>query len=305
MVKVNFYFIRHGYSCSNLKKQKKRVFEQKQINDPHLTNWGLIGSLITGIILKKQMGTMKFKYLFCSTLLRTWETSLAVFSNTKNKQVNVAPYLREYSPGLKNLSKIIYTTNDNPKSFHKNQERLLKFRRHIHKLYNRFLKIDDKTYLKKLELQTKNTSNVHVKFHKKRYSSKYTDAGDLNKFIQWYLNKMKPKKNHNIAVVTHGTLLRMFLKSYHTKLHNNLHKTFRELKANNIIVKVETEDNEVKHIEIFFNGIKYPTEDELNNIRSDCSICKTLFSFKNTSCEGNKELSNYTVHDNLIKKYIE
>lgn len=50
MSDVTFYFIRHGYSCSNLhKKTNKKVLGNT--GDSHLTNWGIISSIFAGMYL--------------------------------------------------------------------------------------------------------------------------------------------------------------------------------------------------------------------------------------------------------------
>ena len=50
---VNFWFFRHGYSCFNIYKDKYPVrmtmtYKSNMHKDPHLTNWGILGSIMSG-----------------------------------------------------------------------------------------------------------------------------------------------------------------------------------------------------------------------------------------------------------------
>tara|TARA_B100001123_G_scaffold445299_1_gene596461 strand:+ start:832 stop:1743 length:912 start_codon:yes stop_codon:yes gene_type:complete len=299
MVEVTFYIIRHGFSCSNLKKHKKRVFEQKLSKDPHLTNWGIIGSILAGIELRSNIfSKIKFKYYFCSPLLRTWETAACLFAPTNKMQVNVAPHLREFFH--KKLGKYLVTADDTPNSFHKNQKKFNKFKGYTLELYKRYLKLNKNSQIKRLESEIKNIENVHVKFHKKRYSNKYTDQGDIYKFISWYLKKAKPTKNQNIAVICHGILMKTFVKSLNKDVYNEMKK----YGANNKVIKIKMVDGKIVEIQSIYDGIRYPTNNELKNIRTTCSMCKTLFSLSNTSCKNNKELLNFKVQDKFIKQKL-
>ena len=299
MVKINFYFIRHGYSCANLKKSKKRLLEQINMNDPHLCNWGILGSIISGLMIRNILKKIKFKYYFCSPLIRTWETALCVFSSNKKIQINVGPHLIEFIS--KKYSNFIFTSDNTPKSFNENQKRLLKFKKHYHKLYKQYCKIDTNSDIKKLKNKFNNMSNVHIKFHKKKYSSKYTDPGDLKEFMKWYLKKFKPTKDQNIAIVSHSHVILNFVKTQNIEMY----KYIKNLGSNNFTIKVEVIDKKINDIKLIFEGIKYPNKEELKKIRTTCSICKTAFSLKNKSCDGNNELIDYNVHNNMLKKYIE
>ena len=98
------YFVRHGYSCSNLLEHSEKIkflsetiLSDKKYKDPHLTNWGIFSSILAGKFLKSnKFDGVKFDKIYCSPLIRTWETASCMFSD-KYTEAEVAPYLREKS----------------------------------------------------------------------------------------------------------------------------------------------------------------------------------------------------------------
>ena len=297
----NFYFIRHGYSCANLKKDKKRIFDQKFFQDPHLTNWGIIGSIIAGLELKKKLGYIKFNQYCCSPLLRTWETASCMLSSPIPKHILVAPYLREKLPNI--LGDIITTQNDNPRSYHHNLIKYNKFLKYISNLLDHWKELNknkNSSSIKRIEKQLLNTKNIKISFNKKHYSSKYTNKGDISKFIEWYIDKFNTCKKQNVLVVSHGTIIRNYVKEYNKDLYNEL----KNPNNNNFVIKVSMIDKKLKNIDIIYKGINMPSSDLLVNVRSSCSMCNTFITLRNRNCKNKKKLKDKYVHDKLINNYF-
>lgn len=300
-METNFYFVRHGYSCANLKKYKKKTFEQKFFQDPHLTNWGIIGSILAGLELKKKLSNIKFDKYMCSPLLRTWETAGCMLSSPNIKKVWVGPYLREKIPNI--LGNFITTLDDNPNSFNHNTMEYKKFIKFVENLVEHWKELNKTKYsssIKRIEKQLFNIKNIKICFHKKHYSHKYTDKGDISKFIEWYIDKYTTLKKQNILVVTHGTIVKEYIKNYNKDLYDELKK----YKTNNFIIKVKMIDKKLKDIEIIYKGFVIPSPNILNNIRSDCSLCNTFITFRNKNCKNKKKLINKQVHNKLINNYF-
>ena len=130
MGKITFYFFRHGQSCfnsySNKTKTGKIIKYWHKINkDPHLTNWGILGSMLSGkyvidnilieskpeselesepeleseleseeVEVEEAEESIIFDNYYVSPLIRTWETAACMFAGTYN-EFEVGPYLRE------------------------------------------------------------------------------------------------------------------------------------------------------------------------------------------------------------------
>jgi broad specificity phosphatase PhoE len=100
---INLYFIRHGYSCANYKKDLAKSILDKIINifskprDPQLTDKGIID-------LKKHRQKVKKiipkpDYVFSSYLLRAIQTANYLFPKRK---IRVLPYIGEIGYGVDN-----------------------------------------------------------------------------------------------------------------------------------------------------------------------------------------------------------
>ena len=298
MVKVDFYLVRHGFSCANLKLQKKKGFNKILFKDPHLSNWGTYGSIISGILLKDIFNKLKFKHCFCSPLIRTWETALLMLASKKKLVINVAPYLKEFEH--KNFSKIGSLPDNSPYSYRKNNERFKEFKTHVKKLYERQLELNKNSSVKKLKHTIDNIDNIKINFSKKKYSNKYTDMGNIPLFIKWYMNKFKPIKKSNVGVVCHSILMKYFLKS----IDKDLLKQYKQTKSNNKIIKVQTINGNINSVEIYYDGIPFPDKTQIKKIRTRCSLCKTSFSLSNTNCKNNNELINSMVHNEFINTLL-
>ena len=99
---TTFYFVRHGYSCANMYADKNKIgssFKEvfgSGIKDPHLTNLGIIGSMMSGRYINDKLKDVTFDNCYCSPLIRTWETAACMFSDITDS-FTVAPYLKEFA----------------------------------------------------------------------------------------------------------------------------------------------------------------------------------------------------------------
>ena len=104
-MKLNIYFLRHGLSKCNLlhncKSTKYLTFINILRKDPRLSDIGILQSTKARTYLKKHKLLPHLDYIFCSSLLRSIETSCYMFPTSK---VVIAPYISEKSPSLENVS---------------------------------------------------------------------------------------------------------------------------------------------------------------------------------------------------------
>lgn len=298
---TNFYFIRHGFSCANLKKHKGKLFDQKVFKDPHLTNWGIIASVLAGLEIKQKLSGIHFNRYMCSPLLRTWETGSCMLSSSQVKEIWVGPYLREFLPSI--ISSFIVTQNDNPDSFNENKIKYKYFLEYIVSLVNKWKELNKTKYkssITRIEKQLLDTKNIKICFHKKRYSSKYTSKGDISKFIEWYLKKFNPKPNHNVAVVCHGTLIKDYVKKFNKSIYEEL----KQYENNNFVIRVRIKNKEIQSIDVVYKGFRIPDSIELKDVRSKCSMCNTIISFKDKECKGEQELKDKDIHNKIIDRHF-
>lgn len=87
---MDIYFIRHGFSCTNIHylKPDTNVLGEKYYNDPLLSNTGVRDSKS----MTKFTKTMKYTVVACSSLNRAIETALLMFPND---YIFVIPYVKE------------------------------------------------------------------------------------------------------------------------------------------------------------------------------------------------------------------
>lgn len=264
MTDVNIYFIRHGFSCSNLleyteklKFLSKTIIKDKKYKDPHLTNWGIFSSILVGKYLESNgLENIKFDHIYCSPLLRTWETSACMFAD-KYDIAEVAPFLREKSKIERDIKVKESSLWNIPYTFKENQNRFVNFKDFLDPL-SIFLKDD-----KKIKFYKKQVNSIKkFKIESKKYNKNFIDRGDLISFIEWYLAQ---NKNHkNIAVICHGVLIREFIK--------NNYKIDKQIKKNNFCVKYNTS---TKNISIIFEGVKLPNIKNIQKIENTLSLCST------------------------------
>ncbi|QKF94688.1 histidine phosphatase superfamily clade-1 [Fadolivirus algeromassiliense] len=220
-INIKFYFVRHAYSCSNLKSTEadrsnplnklisilQKIYEQ----DPNLTQYGINHSKKFGNEIKSNNLIGHIDYLFSSSLARAIETAHLMF----NKEITIAPYLREKG----------YTYNNIP--FDPNDQDNNRIR-----LFN--------------ELQH---TNVDIRrIHENDINRGYQDDkegynGNLYKFIEWFLNtyydEIKNKQTINVVAVTHSRLMQHDFEDFVIVAGKEI-KSFRERKPyNNSVYKLE------------------------------------------------------------------
>lgn len=229
---VNFYFIRHGFSCSNA---------GAPIPDPSLMKKGVKDSIKAGDEIKNLIGLENFDNYFCSSLLRTWETALLMFPNAHG--IYIAPHLRErnrnYDPDYGN-------------SYEKNKERL-----------NNFFELLNKTEIINFP-EIKNIENkiIHFNDFEKKINNENSDGykkvGSVVDFMQWYYDKIAPNeiKNHlNVIVISHTNIIHKDF--FQEKVAN---PDILNVSNNNYCIKVSTnQDKDINSFEIdqiipIFNG---------------------------------------------------
>jgi hypothetical protein len=326
---ITFYFFRHGYSCFNIYKDKTIfgmvVKYKSDINkDPHLTNWGILASILSGKYLKsnKNFNNIKFEKSFVSPLIRTWETAACMF--TENEYI-IGSYLREGRPSNKSQKYSITTgASDIPYSYNDNLKRFDEFKNFL------FEESKQKSFKYILNELNKNSNDKYIfdqidKINKiniifpnnNKYNNKHLLKGNLEMFMLWVINNY-PNLNGNVLVICHGTLiLKDFIKKY---LDQNKYNNIKDISHNNNFgfkVKVEFNknnytQNEIKknnkenlfkiiNIEKIFSGIKKPyIKNELvaNNLRRDCSLCTN----KIDKCKIKLKEKNLETHMMLLKK---
>lgn len=289
MKKVSFYFTRHAYSCANLLKKTSIFKLHKIIKDPHISDIGVTSSLK----MSKQIKKIKYNHIFVSPLIRTWETLLCMydFSKTARTQypysrclhhtVYVAPYISEHNK----INIPIVTLDNSPYQYSTQLDRL--------KLFKRYMS---------LKYKIKYPNKFKPKY-RGIYTSKYTSGGNITKFIQWYINTYKIKKRNNVLIISHGDVLRQFLKKIFKLLYNknNIPLTIRH--NNNFIFKLTLSyDTAINNIlnnndiftlykkkivklscKIINHGIKTPSLNEIKHIKVPFMKTKKLSALKDIS----------------------
>ena len=282
---ITFYFIRHGYSCSNLNKKRINKIDKLK-DDSHLTNWGILSSIYSGLYLQDTFfKDVKFDYTFCSPLIRTWETAACMFSNKYNN-FTVAPFLNEINKGKKSPKPTDYT---------KNIEEYYKFINYINFTCDKSLSyitenLNNEHLIKK---QIKYINKCNIIYDKDKYSSSYTYNGNLEKFIKWFINKKDFSKKMNVLVICHNNLMLNFLDKYHS---SNYYK-YSVISTNNFSFRVNVTPKKIQEPVIYFLGIKNPIGNE-EEIDIDCSLCNL------NKCDSKNDKN---IHLDLIKyteKYI-
>ena len=316
---VTFYFFRHGLSCTNLLhkinliKYIKNIYDKKY-RDPHIVNWGIIGSILSGKYIKENIiKNIIFDHVYVSPLLRTWETLTCMFPDIK--KFEVAPYLREGISKKKIISSTFFSNiYDTPYSLSTN---IIRYNNFVHYLQNNTLmkilqkkniyienSIQKHSYKKYKKTNVQNTK-IHYSpsFIKKNKKDNYNNdmfdnKGDIYKFITWCKEHVKDKEN--ILTICHGTiLLADFIKEY---ICPSEFKKIRHIRHNNnygFKVKVRYYKDKIAiKPTLLYNGFYIPSDDILSSMSLDCSLCYT--DFKKYSC-NTKEETFY----NDIESYIQ
>jgi broad specificity phosphatase PhoE len=256
------YFIRHGYSCANLLEHSEKIkflsetiLSDKKYKDPHLTNWGIFSSILAGKFLNSNsLENVKFDKIYCSPLIRTWETASCMFSN-KYDNAEIAPFLREKSKIEKFINVEKSSIWNIPNNYKNNLNRFYTFKDFLDSLLV-FLKDE-----KKRKFYEKNFEHIKkFKIKSRTYNKDFTEKGELDKFIEWYLKQNRTDKN--IAVVCHGTLMREFIA--------NNYKIGKKLKNNNFCIRYDTEQ---KTLSVIFEGVRLPDVEKIEKIENTLSLC--------------------------------
>jgi Histidine phosphatase superfamily (branch 1) len=222
IIKINFFFVRHAFSCANVKtvESQKAMIVKKIISkveqileaDPNLTKEGFEQSHTAGEKIKNNSAIKSIDYLFSSPLVRAIETAHAMFIDNNftftkpdNKKVYIAPYLKELGE-----------TDDNVPLNPKDQ-----IAKRIKLLYPK------ENYI----IQLKQNSIIRgYKDDKEGYN------GDLFKFINWFLNtyfrEIKNLQEINVVAVTHSSLIQENFKNFTIQGSSNPN-LFQQMKPKN------------------------------------------------------------------------
>lgn len=267
MSEINIYLVRHGFSCANLLKEIKSfkfatsVLTNTKFKDPHLTNLGIIGSVLAGRYLQdNQLSNVTFDKIYCSPLIRTWETVASMFSG-KYHEAEVAPYLREKNKveTFTNFSKTGIW--DIPFSCQENQTRFLKFKDFLKNLEIFLTNQNTLTYYK-------NKSNDIKKFNitcQPNYDDTYTKKGKIDNFLSWYQEQKRDDKN--ILVVCHKTLIKEFVNKYDKKISIK--------NRNNFCYKLTIKSNGEREISVVYDGVAVPNLKKMEKIEFSLSLCSS------------------------------
>ena len=194
MIPVNIYYVRHAYSCSNIMKyQLDKKYGHHMIPDPLITQIGLENS-------QRLAGTLNLPHidmLICSTLMRTMETAHHMFPRIN--PIYVYPYIAEIGRSPSNTPLTSLTDPQGIDHF---------------KDFIRFLKYEKKYQDRYLPAELKE------KLNRQQAEGRFiATRSDIDKFVQLlgktmhlYIPHMREKKEINIVVVTHGGVIRRFLK---------------------------------------------------------------------------------------------
>lgn len=286
--KYNFYLIRHGYSCANFRKpiiqqtaprgqeSLQRLQQVGLMPDPHLSNWGIGSCFFLKNDYLNLFNGKQIDNLFCTTLLRTWETAYLLFGSQNMKNFSIAPFIKENAIGQSN----------NPLIYANQKQRMDEFVNYI-------------SNISQLNQQFNYSLPRYGLKKTVQYPSIYNESS-LEDFFNWYITNSSSLERScvqdnekNIIVVTHSHLIDDWIK---TKTKNNL---FDFYKNNGYCVKVsldysdsakpgflsnKTKYNNVSSIEIVCQGFPEPTSDQIKTIDLATSkLCKN---------PNNKSISN-------------
>jgi len=143
------HITRHLFSCANLKKSKKDSKGQVREQDPSLTLYGILSSEHLRLPDSSRFPTT----VYVSTLVRTWQTAILLYTKQFNDQndsqrklnLKIVPYIQEES----SLSFLPFSVSvDNvPYSFDKQREVMLSFMNNLGLMF-------DEAYMKMFKRTT-------------------------------------------------------------------------------------------------------------------------------------------------------
>jgi len=279
------YFVRHGFSCANMYNElaKRKTFGlvstektlQTTIQDPNLTDYGLISSKYVG----NTFCISNIHKFFVSPLIRTWETALGFLHNAQESiTLQVAPFTKEQSG---DFSKTVGRNRDNyPYDFATNVDRFTRVKSLIAK-NNVMYRLNN---LDNVNVQTMDGSGV--------YSNDYYKEGNLLEFIS-YINKYI-NDNENVMLFGHSHVLQHILKQVKKEkifpqvfingavytpqeLSEFLDNKKKNVLNNNTYVwEFEIENGEITTINLVNNGIVKPSPEQINEFQDKNILCETL-----------------------------
>ncbi len=212
--KINFYFVRHGTTYSNLTKIKGKY------PDTPLTDIGILQSQIVG----KVLSNINIDLMCCSLLSRTIETLFNIRKSiyeTNKKSINnnnifPIPFITEKTRGISGLLELnkdnfpyIFRLIEKDKILQDKRKHLLDYNRK--ELYpDDNFKVILNLLLYKIVLKGLYGENYN------KNKELYLEFSDFNKFKKYcvplilnYLKEKYPHKhNFNILIVTHGRTIR-------------------------------------------------------------------------------------------------
>lgn len=294
--KYNFYFIRHGLSCENIRDmfikastnsdffKKKEIISQtigeEFIGDPNLCNWGIITCNLLKEEYLKLFSGIPIDNMYCSQFLRTWETAYLLFGDQNIKNFHVAPFIKEVTP-FKYVIGTIY-----------NQEK---------ERFKIFV-----NYLNEMMVNFGIQNNFQIGFPKYnlRKSGAYPaefSGSNIDEFIKFYIknkpifNRSCPNDEVNVIVVCHSKLISDWIKKHNIPT-NNLPKRNPNGKGffyenNGYCLKVsintsqlsedfreldKTSNIGIQSVEIVNQGFPEPTLDQVQELHMTSSkLCET------------------------------
>ena len=295
--KYNFYFIRHGFSCSNIQttkikdevkskiKQKyqmlKEIGKYSLNEDSHLTNWGIFSCNLLRKDYYNLFKDIKIDNLFISPLIRTWETAYLLFGASNINHFTIAPHIKEDNP-LKYLPMENYTVQ---------KERFKEFIEYVN-------------YCDKLIDLNYNFKYNYPKYtiQEENYPMEYLN-NSIDKFMKYYMKKYDKNtdfiKEKNVVVVCHSQLLENWLEkhefNYNKNIPEKLKNRFNFLKDNNaycIKITIDRSSKEDFYTEIINPGFPYPNKKELKDINIVTSyLCRV----------GDEEIISRSEFDRMLK----
>ena len=250
---------------------------QTTIQDPNLTDYGLISSKYIG----NAFCVSNIHKFFVSPLIRTWETALGFLHNAQQPiTLQVAPFTKEQSEDFKNFKKIIGRNRDNyPYDFAINVDRFTRIKALMNKHNEMY--------------QLNNLNNVSVKIvdGTNDYNDDYYKEGNLLEFIS-YINKYV-NDNENIMLFGHSHVLQHILKQVKERtispyvfidgvqytsetLSDFLDNKKKNVLNNNTYVwEFEIENGIITTIKLVNNGIVKPSIEQINEFKDKNKLCES------------------------------
>lgn len=100
---IRIYWIRHGFSIANMYKTLGQTYRQSTTLDPHLTNYALWYSILTGKKLLEQIGRKTITCVYSSYMKRAIETAVWMFWASGCRLFYQLPYISEQNHKMVDL----------------------------------------------------------------------------------------------------------------------------------------------------------------------------------------------------------